>query len=684
MSAFTWGARRVRGRGAKDGRRRRADRLGAVTALGLALTMALPGAALAAPGDVDPTFGGGDGIVTTDLGAAEAAADMVVQPDGKIIAVGGDVSDSLGNFAAVRYNADGSLDTTFGDGGKVSTDIAGGSDTANGVALQADGKIVVVGTSENLEGGIAWFTVVRYHPDGSLDTSFDGDGKAVTDLGGGGADQGSDVAVQADGKIIAAGGVGGVFALVRYNALDGSLDTGFGGDGKVFTDFGGLQEGSTAYGLALQADGRIIAAGDTTEGLVRDFALARYNSDGSADTTFSGDGRLTTDLVGMDTAQDVVVQSDGRIVAVGGSGAGVFSLARYNANGTPDTTFDGDGEVTTNLGGPQGGSSAYDVVQQSDGKLVAVGGGNGDFALARYLTNGSLDTGFGGGDGTVTTNVGGADLAQSVALLPDGRLLAAGGGGAGEDFALARYEGGGTTPPPPPSADLAVTVSGPAAVSIGDQATYTVTVRNTSTTTPATAVTLADTLTGAGGTVLSAVAGQGSCTRTATSANCTLGTLAAGASTTVTVVAEPRSTGTLTDTATADAAEPDPVPGNDRATANTTVNNARGCTIIGTSGADTLNGGYFTDVICGLGGDDTIRPGYGNDTVHGGAGNDNIDGGFGDDTLVGGPGNDTLLGNYGNDRLNTVDAVAGNDTANGGLGSDTCTTDPGDARISCP
>ncbi|MFD4869391.1 calcium-binding protein [Streptomyces sp. NPDC058412] len=684
MSTFTWGARRVRGRVARGGRRHRADRIGVAVALGLALAVALPGAALAAPGDPDPTFGGGDGIVTTDLGASEAAADMVVQPDGKIVAVGGDASDFIGNFAAVRYNADGSLDTTFGNGGRVSTDIAGGSDTANGVALQADGKIVVVGISENLEGGIAWFTVVRYHPDGSLDTTFDGDGKAVTDFGGGGADQGSDVAVQADGKIVAAGGVGGVFALARYNALDGSLDTTFDGDGKVFTDFGGLQEGSTAYGLALQADGRIVAAGDTTEGLVRDFALARYNADGSPDTTFSGDGRVTTDLAAMDTAQDVAVQADGRIVAVGGSGAGVFSLARYNAGGTLDTTFDGDGRVTTNLGGPQGGSSAYDVVQQSDGKLVAVGGGNGDFALARYLTNGSLDTGFGGGDGSVATNLGGADLAQSVALLPDGRLVAAGGGGAGEDFALVRYEGGGTTPPPPPSADLAVTVSGPGTVSIGDQATYTVTVRNTSTTTPATAVTLADTLTGAGGTILSAVPGQGSCTRTATSASCTLGTLAAGASATVTVVAEPRSTGTLSDTATADAAETDPVPGNDRATASTTVNNARGCTIIGTSGADTLNGGYFADVICGLGGNDTIRPGYGNDTVHGGAGNDNIDGGYGDDTLVGGAGNDTLLGYYGNDRLNTVDAVAGNDTANGGLGNDTCTTDPGDARISCP
>ncbi|MEU9106210.1 hypothetical protein AB0D54_18005 [Streptomyces xanthophaeus] len=442
MSTCAWGARRVPGGIERGGRRRRADRIGAVVALGLALTVALPGAALAAPGDLDPTVGGGDGMVTTDLGSSEAAADTVVQPDGKIVAVGGDVSDFVGNFAAVRYNADGSLDTTFGDGGRVSTDIAGGSDAADGVALQADGKIVVVGVSENLEGGVAWFTVVRYHPDGSLDTTFDGDGKAVTDFGGGGADQGSDVVVQADGKI----------------------------------------------------------------------------------------------------------------VAVGGSSPGVFSLTRYNTHGTLDTGFDGDGKVTTNLGGPQGGSSAYDVVQQADGKLVAVGGGNGDFALARYLTNGSLDTGFGGGDGTVATNLGGADLARSVALLPDGRLVAAGGGGAGEDFALARYEGGGSTPPTPPSADLAVTVSGPGTVSIGDQATYTVTVRNTSATTPATAVTLADTLTGAGGTVLSAAPGQGSCTTTATSASCTLGNFGNDRLNTVDAVAgnDTANGGLGTDTCTTD------------------------------------------------------------------------------------------------------------------------------------
>lgn len=171
--------------------------------------------------------------------------------------------------------------------------------------------------------------------------------------------------------------------------------------------------------------------------------------------------------------------------------------------------------MTTGLGGPQGGSSAYDVVQQSDGKLVAVGGGNGDFALARYQADGSLDTGFGGGDGTATTNLGGADLARSAALLPGGGIVAAGGGGAGDDFALARYEGGGTTPPVPPGADLAVTVSGPGTVGIGDQATYTVTVRNTSAANPATAVTLADTLAGAGATILSAAPSQGSCTNTA-------------------------------------------------------------------------------------------------------------------------------------------------------------------------
>ncbi|WP_326783233.1 calcium-binding protein [Streptomyces sp. NBC_00151] len=141
---------------------------------------------------------------------------------------------------------------------------------------------------------------------------------------------------------------------------------------------------------------------------------------------------------------------------------------------------------------------------------------------------------------------------------------------------------------------------------------------------------------------------------------------------------------TATDRATVGATQTDPNSGNNTATATTTVDNARGCTRIGTSGNDTITGTSGNDVICALGGDDTVDAGFGDDTVHGGYGNDRLDGGSGNDTLTAGPGNDNLIGNSGTDNLNTVDNVSGNDTANGGPQTDTCTTDTGDTRLSRP
>ncbi|MFD0508614.1 hypothetical protein ACFQ0G_49030 [Streptomyces chiangmaiensis] len=405
--------------------------------------------------------------------------------------------------------------------------------------------------------------------------------------------------------------------------------------------------------------------------------MARYNSNGSLDTSFDGDGRVTTAFDGEDAARGVAVQPDGKIVAAGYA-AFDFALARYNTDGSLDGGFGGgDGKVTSDSGQFE---RAYDMALQPDGRIVAVGGVAGDFGLARYNSDGSPDVTFGVG-GRVTTDIETFfDEAHGVVLQPDGKIVVAGNGS--DNHAVARYQDGTGTPPP---ADVvAVTKTGPATVSIGDQASYTLRVRNPSASTAATGVTLSDTLTGAGGTLLSATPSQGTCTTTATGANCTLGTLVPGAFATVTVVAEPRATGTLSDTATIGATQPDPVPANNTATATTTVNNARGCTIVGTSGADTLAGGFSNDVICGLGGNDTIRPGFGNDTVYGGSGNDDIDGSYGNDTLNGGPGSDVLTGSYGNDNLNTVDGSSGNDTVNGGAGFDTCTTDAGDTRISCP
>jgi uncharacterized delta-60 repeat protein len=327
-------------------------------------------------------------------------------------------------LAAPAQAAPGDLDLTFSHDGRQLTDF-GGDDHANAVAIQADGRIVAAGTRDGD------FALARYHRDGSLDLT------QTTDLGG--SDMAWAIAVQPDGGIVAAGTTEFDVALVRYDA-DGSLDAGFSEDGIQVTDFGGM-DGAT--GMVLQADGRIVVAG-WSDG---DFALARYNPDGSPDPTFSGDGMLMTDVGGHDEAAAVAIQPDGRIVAAGGS-ATDFALARFHPDGSPDTTFAGDGTQHTDFGG---GESVRALAIQPDGRIVAAGATNDadwtDFALARYHADGSLDTSFGTG-GTQTTDIHYEDAVRGVALLPDGKILAAGRAAhdfmiARSDFGLARYSADG-------------------------------------------------------------------------------------------------------------------------------------------------------------------------------------------------------------------------------------------------
>ncbi|MCF1597221.1 calcium-binding protein [Streptomyces muensis] len=660
---------------------RGASRALATLVMALACVVAVPHGAYAAPGDLDPAFGTG-GRVTIPTATQAEGEDVAVQPDGRIVSVGWEQRFGA-DFALTRHNTDGSVDTSFGGGdGEVLTDFEGGDDVAQGVALQSDGKIVVVGRHQETDdenAGCCWFTVARYDADGSVDTSFGGGDGWVSPGLAGGAEDSAGVAVQPDGKIVAAAFAGGSFAVVRY-LPDGSPDSAFGGgDGVAVTSFAEVG-GAVPRDMALQSDGKIVVVG-YAGATSFDYALARYNPDGSLDTTFGGDGKVTTDLGGYNFGETVVVQSTGRIVMAGWGGDD-FTLVRYNPDGSRDGTFGTNGVVTTDFGTS---SAVYDLMLQPDDLIVAGGAAGGDYALARYHADGTLDTGF-GTNGRTTTDFGNGDRVRSLALQSDGKIVAF---GYNNDSlrALARYLGGvGTPPPPPPPAgvDLSVTKTGTGTVSIGDRATYTVTVTNNSTTTSATGITLTDTISGPAATVISATPGQGTCTTSATGATCALGTLAAGARTTVTVVVEPRATGTLTDRATVSAAQSDPDTANNTTTSPTTVNNSRGCTRIGTSGNDSMSGTSGTDVICGLGGADTINSGSGTDTVYGNFGNDRVDGGLGNDTLNGGPGNDNLIGNYGNDSLNTVDGVSGNDTANGGFNTDTCTTDPGDTRISCP
>ena len=300
------------------------------------------------------------------------------------------------DFALVRYNTNGSLDTTFNTNGKVTTAVGSGIDAGYSVTIQSDGKILVAGYSSN--GTNNDFALVRYNSDGSLDTIFDTDGKVITAVGSS-DDFGRNVTVQSDGKILIAGiSTNGNqdFALVRYNT-NGSLDTTFDTDGIVTTAAGaGYDDG---YSVTVQSDGKILVAGVSYNGTSNDFALVRYNTDGSLDTTFDTDGIVTT-VVGTNAqGRSVTVQSDGKILVAGLSNNGTntdFALVRYNTNGSLDTTFDTDGIVTTAAGA--GYDDGYSVTVQSDGKILVAGlsnnGTNDDFALVRYNSNGSLDAAF--------------------------------------------------------------------------------------------------------------------------------------------------------------------------------------------------------------------------------------------------------------------------------------------------
>jgi uncharacterized delta-60 repeat protein len=408
--------------------------------------------AQAAAGDLDPSFGTG-GKVITDFGpGSNSASAVATQLDGRVVAVG---RTGSGDFGLARFLVDGSLDPSFGSAGKVTTDVGGAFDEAFAVMIQPDGKIVAAGGTAP-GGGCCQFALARYNPDGSLDPTFDTDGKVTTPFGGDA--RAFDVAIQADGKILAAGSkfdpFENGFALARYNP-DGSLDPTFGTAGKALTSFGGMAD--AAHGVAVQPDGKIIAAG--AGGAANDFLVARYNPDGSLDATFGTTGKVITDFGGLDRAHDVDLQGDGKIVAAGVGGE-KFAVARYRTDGSLDPSFDGDGKATTQFTG-ENIEIAEALAIQPEGRIVVAGSAftsfDRSYALARFNAEGSLDATFGTG-GKVMTNFGNPsdvgvlcpegrpdcseDIAYDVATQPDGKIVAVGGGGACNPpcaWTLARY-----------------------------------------------------------------------------------------------------------------------------------------------------------------------------------------------------------------------------------------------------
>jgi uncharacterized delta-60 repeat protein len=435
--------------GLTGGEVRRARKLSVLPIVALLLCWPLPFQVRAAAGDLDSNFGVGGKVITDMSGGNDIASTIALQSDGKII-FGGSISGV--GFALTRYTADGILDTTFGVGGTVVINLFSGVDIF--VVIQPDDKVLVAGTFFTSEGDIA---LRRYSKDGVIDTTFGSGGTVITDVFGRN-DAATGATLQSDGKIIVAG-VGslnnvGDFTVVRYNP-DGSLDSSFGSGGKVITDFGG---DDIPFAVKTQQDGKIVVAGVASNGgTLFDFALARYNIDGSLDQTFDSDGRVTTDFFGItEFLFDIAIQPDGKIVAAGRASPGRGSdlaLARYNTNGSLDPAFGINGKVTTDFFG--GIDEAITVIIQPDGKIIAAGTVQTnsvvenfpflDFGLARYNSDGSLDQTFGSNGKINTDFFGGGDVVSGALLQPDGKIVVGGSATntSGDlDFALARYGSG--------------------------------------------------------------------------------------------------------------------------------------------------------------------------------------------------------------------------------------------------
>ena len=450
-----------------------------VTAALVALSVVLAPPAVAAGGDLDPTFGHG-GRAT--FWGAPGGSSVALQTDGKIV-VGGGALDVAGQSrsAVARYEADGSVDMSFGANGVVVTPFrtaAGCWDSTSAVLVQTDGKIVAVGLSYCAR---ALFAIARYDTDGNLDPSFGTGGKVLTSFGPRAtcSAHAEAATIQADGKVVAAGiarcGTGGPlldfrYAVARYD-LDGGLDPTFGHGGRVRTNF--TPGYDNLADVALTRGGKIVVVGTSAEDSIDDpdatetgFALARYRSDGSLDPTFGGDGRVIYHFHsrlcgGSPVARAVAIQPDGKIVAAGMVGCApkvgappgpYFIVARLRVNGSLDPTFGRHGRVTTVFHVGERAAAAFDVAIQANGKIVSAGwegarpgvSDRTNFALIRYTTGGRLDPSF-GGDGKVATGFGSKTCSSGISAIviqPDGKLLAIGsscGGPKGSKFSMARY-----------------------------------------------------------------------------------------------------------------------------------------------------------------------------------------------------------------------------------------------------
>ena len=361
------------------------------------------------------------GRAVVDLGSWEKVKDVSLESDAQGRVVA--AGDSDGNFALVRLLPGGAMDPSFGSGGKVFTDF-GATDRAEAVAVQPDGKIVAAGYGGSIRPGPAgaMFALARYLPDGTLDPSFGSGGKVTTDFGA--YDWARAVRVLPDGKILAAGSSGGWWAMARY-LPDGSLDPTFGTGGRVTTNV----DNGVGIDMDLQPDGKIVVvgtAGGNRPGGAR-LGIVRYLPNGGLDTTFGNGGGILHDLSsGPDQGTAVAVLPTGKIVVTRPDAGGGLAVSRFTALGALDATFGAGGTARVAAGV---GGMAHALLVGADGSLT-VGGETDTFpAFARFTADGAPDPTFGIGgffEDTWTPGSNAYGASYSLARRPDGKIVSGG------------------------------------------------------------------------------------------------------------------------------------------------------------------------------------------------------------------------------------------------------------------
>jgi uncharacterized delta-60 repeat protein/uncharacterized repeat protein (TIGR01451 family) len=526
-----------------------------------------------AAGDLDPSFDG-DGWATTGSLVSPFPGDVALATDRKILMSGSSRNGLPGgpDFTIARFLPTGGLDPDFGDAGVVIKDLRGVNEHAASIAAQDDGRIVAVGSARSSTGDLD-FALARFDETGSLDPTFGTGGVVIDPLSVSNRDdKAGAVAILDDQRILVAGDAnatfGGqirvAFAVARYSDR-GVRDGSFGTSGVAYADFGANSTGA-GQGMAVADDDKIVVVGQI--GFPLRIAIARFHSNGTPDTTFDGDGKLITTIPGTSgsTATDVVIQPDGKILILGTYQApGVFGniLARYLDNGALDTSFDGDGILQIPAAF---GTGLADLMLQNDGKILVVGTGagaaNSDFRLARYEANGAIDASFGSG-GAVTADFGANDSVVAGVLQPDGKIVAA--GVSADRFAVARFIGS-----PPLGADVWPAVDDmPDPVPAGQNIVYNVTVNNDG---PASASdVVVEIVLSLGASFVSAMPSRGTCAQTGGIITCELGTLAVDALATIDLVVTPAAIGYVTTEARVATTSVDPDPTNNSAHATSRV-----------------------------------------------------------------------------------------------------------------